>query len=116
MKDNYNELLKLYMQNAPSHKKLKRDIVNAAIINKQDSNELSCTIRLLKLAIFSTQGRRKYYYRYFKSDIRSKAIEIVYKMLYSSPLQFEKGEIQAYLFLLSCNNSGGYLTNGMGYK
>lgn len=107
MKDNYEELLNLYMQNAPSHKKLKRDIVNIAIINKQDSDELSCAIRLLKLAIFSTQGRRKYYYRYFKSDIRSKAIEIVHKMLYSTPFRFETGELEAYIFLLSCANKKG---------
>lgn len=104
MKDNYNELLNLYMQNAPAHKKLKRDILNVSIINKHDSDELSCAIRLLKLAIFSTQGRRKYYYRYFKSDIRSKAIEIVRKMLYSSSLRFETEELQAYILLLSCAN------------
>lgn len=104
MKDNYNELLNLYMQNAPAHKKLKRDIANISIINKCDSDELSCTINLLELAIFLTRGRRKYYYRYFKSDVRSKAIEIVLKMIYNSPPRFEVEELKAYIFLLSCAN------------
>lgn len=81
MKTNYEQLFNLYAQNAPAHKKLKRDIANIGAVNKTDSDELSCTLRLLKLAIFATQGRMKYYYRYFKADVRGKALELVNTMV-----------------------------------
>lgn len=110
MKDNYQKLFNLYAQNAPAHKKLKQSIATIAVINKADPDEISCTVRLLKYAIFATQGRMKYYYRYYKADIRGKAVNLVKIMLEDwayeaapNPVKLlNVQQLGAYMPLLTC--------------
>ena len=112
MKTNYDALLQLYAQNAPAHKKLKRDIACVGAVNKTDPNEVSKTLRLLRMAIFGTEGRIKYYYRYFKAETRATALNLVLDIIAGSYLENKKqteaenlvttAQLRAYLPLLTC--------------
>ena len=81
MKENYQQLLELYRNNAPELKKLRQHIYYAEALNRTIESEIKCAINLFDYAILRTDTRKTNYARYFKKDVRTKCASLVLKIM-----------------------------------